>query len=144
MSRLTRSTLATLTALTISVSLAATAARADSISASVSGSVQLSTAITASVALTPVIAAYVGGSMVVQSVRLVGTVAEVTLRGAGAATVAIIEVGADVVRTAGIAAGQNVQVVGQGADYAVMSAGTMIAFAPAAASASLLHSSRSM
>jgi hypothetical protein len=144
MSRFTHLTLGTLSALAVSFSLAAAPARADSISASVSGSVQLSTAITASVALTPIIAAYVGGSMVVETVRIVGTVAEVTLRGASAATVAIVQVGADVVRVTGLAAGQTVQVVAQGAGYAVMSAGTMIAFAPAAASVSLLHSSRSM
>lgn len=90
-----------------------------------------------------VVSAYVGGVMVVESIRAVGEVIEIVLTGAGTASRAVLTLMADSVKAVGLAAGQTVKVVAEGAGYLVVAAGKALCFLPGEAEQSLVHSTRS-
>jgi hypothetical protein len=135
-----------LTALLTSVTFLAssiTLAQSNPVAASVQGSVQLSGAVAASLTLAPILAVYAGSSLVVQSVKLVGNVAQITLTSLTQAGQVVIETTGALIQQAGTVVGQTVQVVARGAGYVLLAGSVVLAFVPIAAHAALLHSSRS-
>lgn len=119
------------------------AANAGSVGDSVGGSVALSAAVGSSVLLTPIFAAYAGGQMIVESVRLSGQTALVVLRGARDSAQAVVEISADVASKAGLSASQAVDVVAQGSGYLLVASGQVLAFVPNTLGNALIHSSKS-
>lgn len=90
-----------------------------------------------------VVSAYVGSEMVIESVRVVGDVLEIVLKGVGTASRAVLTLTADSAKATGVAAGQSVKVVAQGGGYLLVASGKALCFVPGAADESLFRSARS-
>jgi hypothetical protein len=107
----------------------------------------LSGASTAAVSVTaaslPVLAVYAGGVMVVESVRTLGNVVEVVLKGAGNASRAVVTVTAAAAGGVALAAGQSVKVVAEGGGYVLVAAGKVLCFVPGKEDQNLVRSNRS-
>ena len=90
-----------------------------------------------------VVSAYVGGVMVVESLRTVGEMVEVVFVGAGAASRAVLTLTADSVKASGLAVGQSVKVVAEGTGYLLIASGKALCFVPGDEEQSLVRSKRS-
>ncbi len=90
-----------------------------------------------------VVSAYVGGVMVVESVRTVGEMFEVVFKGAGAASQAVLTLTADSVKASGLAVGQSVKVVAEGTGYLLIVSGKALCFVSGDEEQSLVRSTRS-
>lgn len=90
-----------------------------------------------------VLSAYVGGVVVVESVRTVGKFVEVVLRGAADGSRAVVTVTTEAANNSAIASGHTVQVVAQGGGYLLVNAGKVLCFVPGETDQHVLHSKRS-
>jgi len=111
----------------------------DSVAASTASMVVVSIA-PASIA---VVSAYVGSEMVVASVKVIGDVVEIVLKGAANASRVVVNLTADSVKAASVGVGQSVKVVAEGTGYLLIASGKVLCFVPGEAEQALMRSSRS-
>ena len=110
---------------------------------SATGSVASVAVISIAAASVAVVSVYVGSEMVVESIKVVGSVVEVVLKGAAHASRAALTLTADSVKATSLAAGQSVKVVAEGTGYLLVASGKVLCFVPGEAEQALVRSSRS-
>jgi len=135
--------LLTVSALGLALAWVAPASAQDSLRISSNDSGASMAAVSVGTASVLVVSAYVGGVMVVESVKVVGGLVEVALKGAGAASLAVVTVTAAAASTSAVAAGQTVKVVAEGTGYLLVTAGKVLCFVPGAKDQKILRSQRS-
>lgn len=110
---------------------------------SATGSVASVAVVSIATASVAVVSVHVGSEMVVESIKVVGSVVEVVLKGAAHASRAVLTLTADSVKATGLAAGQSVKVVAEGTGYLLVASGKVLCFVPGEAEQALVRSSRS-
>ena len=110
---------------------------------SLTGSAASTVAVSMAPASIVVVSAYVGSVMVVESIRVIGDVVEVILKGAANASRAVVTVTADSVKATSIAVGQSVKVVAEGSGYLLVAGGKVLCYVPGQADQALVRSTRS-
>lgn len=110
---------------------------------SATGSVASLAVVSIATASVAVVSVHVGSEMVVESIKVVGKVVEVVLKGAAHASRAVLTLTADSVKASSLAAGQSVKVVAEGTGYLLVASGKVLCFVPGEAEQTLVRSSRS-
>ncbi len=123
--------------------LASSVQAQDSVRASAAASGASTAAVSVAAASVVVVSAYVGGVLVVESVRAMGDVVEVVFKGAQSASRAVVTVTATAAKQSAIAVGQSVKVIAEGSGYLLVAAGKVLCYVPSGADQKLLHSSHS-
>ena len=100
-------------------------------------------AVSATAASLPVLAIYVGGVMVVESVRTLGNVVEVVLKGAANASRAAVTVTTVAASGVALAAGQSIKVAAEGGGYVLYAGGKVLCHVPGKEEQILVRSNRS-
>lgn len=90
-----------------------------------------------------VVSAHAGGVMIVESVRAIGNVVEIVLKGAANASRAVITVTTAAASGVAIAAGQSVKVVPEGNGYLLITGTKVLCYVPAESDRQLVRSTRS-
>lgn len=99
-------------------------------------------ALSATVVAGSVLTVFAAGSLVVESVEVVGDGAQVVLKGAADGSKATVQFSGKALDGVSLTAGTAVSVVAMAAGHALVVAGKVIAFLPNAAGKALLHHSR--
>ncbi|MBS4098136.1 MAG: hypothetical protein KGZ83_14995 [Sulfuricella sp.] len=100
-------------------------------------------AVSVTAASLPVLALYVGGVMVVESVRTIGNVVEVVFKGTANASRAVVTVTAAAASGVALVAGQSVKVVAEGSGYVLYAGGKVLCHVPGKDEQTLIRSKRS-